>query len=124
MAMKDASHLNDTATISLYFENGSIANICYFGNGNKRVSKERIEVFGSGIIAGIDDFKELKVTGTSEKKFASSQDKGHKQEVEAFCNAIVKGEELPISFDEIYASMLATFKARESIAQNGKEIQL
>jgi polar amino acid transport system substrate-binding protein len=124
MAMNDVSHLNDTATINLYFDNGSIANICYFSNGNKGVNKERIEVFGSGIIAQIDDFKELKVTGKSEKKYTSAQDKGHKLEVETFCTAIRKGDQPPISFDEIYASMLATFRVLESIAQNGKEIQL
>jgi polar amino acid transport system substrate-binding protein len=124
MALNDASHLNDTATINLYFENGSIANICYFSNGNKGMNKERIEVFSSGIIAQIDDFKELKVIGKSEKKFSGTQDKGHRSEIEAFCNAVRKGEELPISFDDIFTSMLATFKVVESIAQNGKEIQL
>jgi len=124
MAMRDASHLNDTATVNLYFENGSIANIGYFSNGNKNVNKERIEVFGSGIIATIDDFKELVIAGKSEKKFSSPQDKGHKNEVEAFCSAAREGKELPISFDEIYTSMLATFRVLESISQNGKEIQL
>jgi predicted dehydrogenase len=124
MAMSDASHLNDTATINLYFGNGSIANICYFSNGNKGVNKERIEVFGSGIIAQIDDFKELKVIGKSEKNYSSAQDKGHRAEVDAFCGAIQKGEATPVSFDDIYASMLATFRVVESIAQNGKDIQL
>jgi hypothetical protein len=72
----------------------------------------------------VDDYKEMKIFGKSEKKFTSAQDKGHTAEVKAFCAAIKNGKPTPISFNEIYTSMLSTFKVLESIAQNGKDIQL
>ena len=124
VALNDATKLNDTLTINLHFENGSIANICYFANGSKMVSKEHLEVYSSGMVAVINDYKEMSIFGKSEKKFTSSQDKGHTAEVKAFCDAIKNGKPTPISFNEIYTSMLATFKVLESIAQNGKQIEV
>jgi polar amino acid transport system substrate-binding protein len=118
-AIDDAQKHNDTLVINLSFTNGSVANISYFSNGNKLVSKEYLEVFGSGIIGIVDDFKELKIYGKSEKKYSSAQDKGHNGEVAAFCEAIKKGKPTPISFDEIYTSTLATFKVLESVAMKG-----
>lgn len=47
LGMSDPTNLEDTTNISLHFKNGSIANIAYFSNGNKDVSKEYLEVFFS-----------------------------------------------------------------------------
>ncbi len=124
VALNDATKLNDTLTINLHFENGSIANICYFANGSKMVSKEHLEVYSNGMVAVINDYKEMSIFGKSEKKFTSAQDKGHTQEVKDFCAAIKNGKPTPIAFNEIYTSMLATFKVLESIAQNGKQIDI
>jgi polar amino acid transport system substrate-binding protein len=122
-ALKDPSGLNDTVSISLKMENGSVATIAYYSNGNKDVSKEYVEVFNGGVIARIDDFKELIVNGPKgTRKFKSVQDKGHKAEVEAFANALRNGKPAPISFDELYNATLSTFKVLESIAINGKTL--
>lgn len=121
-AIKDASSLQDTVTIQLNFENGSIANICYFSNGNKNVSKEFLEVFSGGIVAVINDYKEMTIFGKAEKTVKGSQDKGHNNEVKAYVDAIKNGTPTPISFDEQYISMLATFKCLESIALKGEKI--
>lgn len=122
-ALKDSSGLNDTVSISLKMENGSVATIAYYSNGNKDVSKEYIEVFNGGVIARIDDFKELVVNGPKgTRKIKSVQDKGHKAEVEAFANALRNGKPAPISFDELYNATSSTFKVLESIAINGKTL--
>jgi polar amino acid transport system substrate-binding protein len=123
-AINDAQILNDTVVLSLRFLNGSIANISYFSNGNKLIGKEYLEVFGSGIVAVVDDFKTLTIYGKNEKTVSGSQDKGHQQEVKAFVDAIKKGLPAPISFEDVYMSTLATFKALESIAGNGHKINL
>ena len=39
-----------------------------------------------------------------------------------FLEAIAKGKESPVAFDEIYHSMFCTFKVEESIAMGGKQI--
>jgi len=123
--MKSTNNLRDTLTIHLQFENGSIAGISYFSNGSKDVSKEYLEIFTNGQSIIIDDFKEMTVYGKTTKKHSlSTQDKGHKEEVRLFLDAIKKGNTCPISFDETYNSMLATFKAEESISKNGAQVIL
>ena len=57
--MDDAKNLYDTLNISLSYQNGSIGTISYFANGNKRLSKERIEIFSHGSTAVIEHFKSL-----------------------------------------------------------------
>jgi polar amino acid transport system substrate-binding protein len=123
--MASANNLRDTLTINLQFENGSIATISYFSNGSKELNKEYLEIFTNGQSIIINDFKEMSVYGkTTKKNNLSSQDKGHKEEVKLFLEAIKKGKNCPISFDETYNSMLATFKVEESISKNGAQIIL
>jgi len=122
-AMKDAKHLTDTLVINFQFENGSIGTISYFSNGNKNLDKEYLEIFGAGQVIVIDDFKDMLTYGSSKKTDSlGKQDKGHKQEVALFLEAIAKGKESPVAFDEIYHSMFCTFKVEESIAIGGKQI--
>lgn len=122
-AMQDAKHLTDTLVINFQFENGSIGTISYFSNGNKNLDKEYLEIFGAGQVIVIDDFKDMQTYGSSKKTDSlSKQDKGHKQEVAVFLEAIAKGKESPVAFDEIYHSMFCTFKVEESIALGGKQI--
>jgi polar amino acid transport system substrate-binding protein len=119
--MKDVNDLNNTVSINLKMENGSIASVNYFANGNKSVPKEYIEVFSGGTVAQIDDFRTLKVFGNKSKTIKyKGQDKGHAAGVQAFLKSIKEGEECPIPFEESYLSMLATFKVNQSIAENRK----
>ncbi|MBK9425012.1 MAG: bi-domain-containing oxidoreductase [Bacteroidetes bacterium] len=125
VAVPDAHSQNDTAVISLYFKNGSIANISYFSNGNKEVEKENIEVFFNGRIAIINDFKTLTIYGKNKiEKKSKGTDKGHNQEVSEFLNNINSGSPCPIPFEEQYNSFLATFMCIKSISSNGERIIL
>ena len=124
-SMQGSGNTNDTLVINLLFENGSIANISYFSNGNKELNKEYLEVFSSGQVAVINDFKDLSLFGKSVKNSSlSSQDKGHKQGVKAFLDAIREGKNSPIPFNEIYHSMLCTFKVEESIKMGGAQVSI
>ena len=120
-ALNDPNSLNNTVTVTLKMENGSIASINYFSNGNKSVPKEYIEVFSGGTIAQIEDFKTLKVFGNKTKihKY-KGKDKGHAAGVQAFLKSIKEGKPCPITFEESYLSMLATFKVNSSILENRK----
>lgn len=124
-SMNDVHGLHDTLNINLGFDNGSIAGISYFSNGNKELDKEYLEIFAAGVVLQLNDFRELTVYGKTKKTHSlGRQDKGHKHEVSAFIDAIKNGQSSPILFDEIYHSMLATFKVRESVAQQGRLIEL
>lgn len=116
------SSLNDTVIINLSFENGSVANISYFSNGQKDLSKERLEVFSGGTVALIDDFKSITTYGKKVSEKKGKQDKGHFQEVELFLASIKNGQPSPIPFEQIDHSMFVTFKVIESIALAGATI--
>jgi len=122
-SMNTSGNTNDTTIIQIKFENGSIANISYFANGNKELSKEYLEVFNSGSVYQMDDFKSLTTYEKNKKNVSSStQDKGHAAELDAFINAIKNGTKAPIPFEEIYSATLTTFKVIESISAGGKKI--
>ena len=46
----------DNVLISIRFANGSEGTISYLANGDRAFSKERLEVFGGGAVAVLEDF--------------------------------------------------------------------
>jgi len=94
---------NDTISINLIFLDGSIGTIHYFSNGSKSYPKETIEVFSSGKVLRLDNFRKL--TGYGWKNFKKMnlfrQDKGQKACVKAFVDSIEQGLPSPIPFEEI-----------------------
>ncbi|WP_288260258.1 bi-domain-containing oxidoreductase [uncultured Prochlorococcus sp.] len=95
---------DDNFTINIAFENGSMGTIHYFSNGHKSFPKERLEVFSGGKIFRIDNFRELSIWASkgSKKKKLITQDKGQKECINAFINAIKKNESSPIPINEIF----------------------
>lgn len=124
--LADPENLNDTVNIMLQFENGSTGVVCYYSNGSKSLAKEYVEVFASGTTAILNDFKELRIYGKRKpyKKKLLNQNKGQKGMVEAFINGILTNGNAPISFSEIVAVTMASFKVLESISKNGKQIEV
>jgi polar amino acid transport system substrate-binding protein len=116
--LKEPGNLNDTLVVNLSFENGSIAGISYFSNGNKKVSKEYLEIFCNGQTVIIHDFKTMEIYGKSVSKMKlKTQDKGHKEELVRFFHSIKNGTPSPIPYEEMYNTTLTTFKILESIKQ-------
>lgn len=116
-ALPDPKHLDDTVTINLEFANGSVGTICYFANGSKKLTKEYVEVYQSGLTGIIRDFKELEIyTGSSrERKKLLSQDKGQASMVKAFVNCIRDGGAPLIKTEELLSVGKATFAVLESL---------
>jgi predicted dehydrogenase/threonine dehydrogenase-like Zn-dependent dehydrogenase len=110
-----ATALADTATVSVVCANGSIGTVHYFANGSKDFAKERVEVFVDGKIMQVDNFKNLSFYGFKGAKNISlwAQDKGHKNCVQAFVDAIEKGGEAPIAAEEIFEVARASLRAVE-----------
>lgn len=120
-ALEKANGIINSVSITLGFENGSIASISYFSNGSKLLPKELIEVFCGGTVVRIDDFKTMEITGKSVKKIKfGKQDKGHGNTIRLFHDSLVNGKAAIIPFEEIYESSLATFKVLESIREQRK----
>jgi predicted dehydrogenase len=116
ISMKTASGTEDTLTVSLSFENGSIASIAYLANGSKLMEKEYLEIFNNGKVFIVDDFRTLKIIGNSKKTIRlNNQDKGHVAEVNEFITAVSNGLHSPIPIEEIFHSTKVTFKIIESL---------
>ncbi len=118
-SLSDYPSLDDTVSINIEYENGSIAAISYYSNGNKHVPKERIEVFSNGMVFMIDDFIKMKVfseTGVKKSKL-KAQDKGHTAEFSKIAEVLSMETSFPISFDDIYHSSLVTLEAIRSIKE-------
>jgi predicted dehydrogenase/threonine dehydrogenase-like Zn-dependent dehydrogenase len=112
-----AAGLHDVVTISVRFRGGSVASINYFANGDKSYPKERLEVFGGGTIAVLDDFRELTLTRNGKRKSVKklSQDKGFDEEIAAFLKAVKDGGAPPIPLASLVATTRATFAIEESL---------
>lgn len=91
----------DTATITLAFENGSVASIHYFANGDKSFPKERIEVFQGERVYQLDNFRKLLEYGGRINSRTFRQDKGQNNCALAFIEALEAGLPAPIPFEEL-----------------------
>ena len=114
----------DNVLVSLRFGNGSEGTISYLANGDRTFSKERIEVFGGGSTAVLEDFRRLELVRGGRKETIHSrwrQDKGHRGEWDAFAQSVQRHNEAPIRFEELVCSTLATLRIDESVA-TGKRL--
>jgi predicted dehydrogenase len=117
---------DDNVVVSLRFANGSQGTISYLANGDRSYSKERVEVFGGGAVAVLEDFRCLELVRHGRKKTFRSRlrrDKGHRAELEAFASAVCGRGELPIPFDVIVSTTLTTLRAVESRSA-GKPVEV
>ena len=101
--MEMDSSTRDTVILQLDFEDGSVGTIHYFANGSKAFPKERLEVFASGGILQLDNFRKLRGFGwpSFRKMNLWRQDKGQKACARAFVDAVSGGKPSPIGLDEI-----------------------
>ncbi|AFM23643.1 bi-domain-containing oxidoreductase [Desulfomonile tiedjei] len=107
----------DQCLITVKHVNGSVSSIAYLAGGDKAFPKERVEVFGGGQIAVIDDFREIIFcsNGKTKRQRSFSTDKGHRQEIESFAKALTEGTASPISWEELKTVSLAAILAVRSV---------
>jgi predicted dehydrogenase/threonine dehydrogenase-like Zn-dependent dehydrogenase len=108
---------DENVIVSLHFANGSQGTISYLANGDRSYSKERVEIFGGGVVAVLEDFRRLELVGHGRKQVIHSrfrQDKGHHAELEVFAAAVRNQDESPIPFQDIVSTTLTTLRALES----------
>ncbi len=114
----------DSVSITIRFSDGSVGTLVYLANGDPSIPKEYFEVFGGGRTAIMDNFRELTLaTGRKMKQEKFNGDKGHAEEVKLTLQAMKGGGPMPIEFQSLYDTTLATFAAVESL-ETGEVIRL
>ena len=117
---------SDNVQITLTYENGSVGTLLYTAAGHKGSGKERVEVFGGGKSAVLDDWRELVThggSGAGTSKNRLRQDKGWNDEWTVLRNAIRNGTGHPIPLESMVATSLATFGAVESL-RTGRAVDI
>lgn len=108
---------HDSVFITLRFADGSNGSIAYLAEGDKALTKERIEVFGEGKIFVIDDFLQASSyrNGREEKTALRAQDKGQAEEVKQVCAMVLSGGAPLIPIGQLAATTRATFRILDSL---------
>jgi len=113
------STVSDKFTLTLGFEDGSIGTLHYFANGHKSIPKERLEVFCSGRVLQLENFRRM--TGFGWPGFRRMnlwrQDKGQQACTKAFVNAVRHGTPSPIPFEELVEVSRICIEAARSLGQ-------
>jgi polar amino acid transport system substrate-binding protein len=107
----------DTVSITIRFSDGSLGTLLYLANGDPAIPKEHFEVFGGGRTAVMSNFRTLNLARG--RKLTTSKfngDKGHSDEVKQTIEAMKSGGAMPISFESLCDTTVATFAAMESLA--------
>ncbi|GIV57689.1 MAG: oxidoreductase [Rhodothermaceae bacterium] len=116
---------HDNVVITLTFDGGSVGTLAYSTVGDKAAPKERLEVYGGGTVAVLDDFRRLEITrgGATKREKAMNQDKGQARQLAETVAAFRTQGLAPIPFDDLVNGMQAVFAARQSLA-SGQPVEL
>ena len=122
---RNLTKTSDDITANLQFEDGSLATIAYTSLGDPSFPKERYEIFTSNNVIVLDNFRNLSVTTNGSTKNYSNinQDKGFREELIAFTNAVSMGGPGVIDENEFFETSYATLAVLESL-QTGLIIKL
>ena len=108
----------ENVVLVIEFANGSLGTVTYAASGARTFPKERVEVFGGGQAAALDDFRRLEIVAGGRRRTRRAwlrQDKGHRQLWQAFAQAVACGGPPPIPTEHLMAVTLASFAAVESL---------
>jgi predicted dehydrogenase len=121
----NGKYREDNVTMTFTFPDGSIGVIDYLANGDKSVPKERVEVFGGGKVATLNDYRSLEMVYNGKRKTIKNrlgQDKGWKDEMRALVAAVKTGEP-PIPYEQLIGVTKASFAVIESL-RSGEKVKI
>ncbi len=115
---------HDDVQATVRFAGGSTGTISYVTAGNPRYQKETLDVAAGGRSARLDNFKQAAVWSGRRRnllKARGGQDKGQRQQLARFVEAVSTGEQMPISLASLMATTTATIAVGESLASGRPE---
>jgi predicted dehydrogenase/threonine dehydrogenase-like Zn-dependent dehydrogenase len=96
---------SDNVSVTIKYEDGSVATLLYTALGSPDFGKEYMELYSDGKVLVLDDYRSLRVYGSSEKGWmASAQDKGHLEELRVFASCTLKKQsnDYPIALEQLF----------------------
>ena len=111
---------DDNLSATIEMADGSIGLVTYVANGPSALAKERLEVFGGGSGAVLDNYRTLELMRGSRRRVERArlrQDKGHRAELEAFVAAVRDRAESPIPLADSVAVARATLAIVRSLRE-------
>jgi len=116
----------EDVVVTLEFHGGSLGTVVYAAHGDRSFAKERVEVFGAGKVAVLDDFRSLELVAGGRRRTRRlwlRSDKGHAAQWDAFLGAVASGGPGPIPYPQLFAVADATLAAVDSL-RRGTPIEL
>lgn len=113
-----ATSNHDTVSITLRMSDGSVGVITYIANGDSTVPKERITVSASLSTAILHNFTSLELyRGGKRSVHKGDGDKGHRDEVRAFIDALRQRRRDVIPLESLFLTTRSTFRILDSLAR-------
>jgi len=110
----------DNFAATFGFADGSVGTLNYTALGSSEFPKEQCEVYVDGRVYSLHDFKRLSSTGVGGPKITTAAaDKGHREELEAFADAVRTGGAWPIPLWQQLEAMRMAFAVESQIVPKG-----
>ena len=108
---------DDSISVQIEFQDGSLCQILYVATGAKALEKERVEIFGGGKTFVIPDFREGAEYSHAGVRKVKGAGKGHAEEVAEFLDSVRRPEAPdPIEFSSLVRTSRVTFGILDSLA--------
>jgi predicted dehydrogenase/threonine dehydrogenase-like Zn-dependent dehydrogenase len=112
----------DNFTLVLAYQDGSVASLVYTALGHRDYNKESMRVFFDEKVLVMDDYLELVAYGAPHAAIKlKSQDKGHRQEWDAFRASVLAGNRFAIPWEELMETWRVCYAA-DQICRRGEPI--
>lgn len=107
---------NDNFTATITYDDGSLCTLTYTALGAKEHPKERLEVYADGVVLTLDDYRSLSTSGRKAPLWSSRTiDKGHRQELEALAECLLRSGPWPVSLEEQLRATRISFDVEAQI---------
>jgi len=124
MAIKPQSEhyrRDDNFVVTMDFEDGSVATLTYTALGNSEHPKERMELYSDGLVGELDDYRQTRIKGRSGRSTQTAiQDKGQKEELIAFAEAIRGESAWPIPLWQQLQAMRIAYSVETQFVRFGE----
>ena len=116
---------NDNFAATMRYADGSVCTLTYTSLGPKQgMGKEFIEVFSDGEAFVLDDFKKVTKASDGSVLWQSAEiDKGHREELSLWGDAIATGGVSPIPFDELIETTALSLRIEDQLLGRAEDVE-